>query len=66
VHRLVVAASGPGAVPGTPPSPPELMQIAGKPVNDDDFLYMFSPHTDDGRRSGPAWPRCGGWTRGYR
>jgi pimeloyl-ACP methyl ester carboxylesterase len=53
VRRLVVAASGPGAVPGTPPSPPELLQIAAKPVNDDDdFLYMFFPHTPDGRRAG--------------
>jgi pimeloyl-ACP methyl ester carboxylesterase len=42
VRRLIVASSGPGGVPGTPPSPPEVSQIAGKPENDDaDFLFMF-------------------------
>jgi pimeloyl-ACP methyl ester carboxylesterase len=59
VRRLVVAASGPGAVPGTPPPPPGLGAIVGRPVNDDeDFLCMFFPETPVGRRSGlESWPR---------
>jgi pimeloyl-ACP methyl ester carboxylesterase len=55
VRRLVVASSGPGAVPGTPASPGRVGQIAGKPVNDDeDFLYMFFPGTSAARDAGLA------------
>jgi pimeloyl-ACP methyl ester carboxylesterase len=55
VRRLVVAASGPGAVPGTPAPPGRLWEVARRPVNDDDdFLYMFFPETPDGRTSGLA------------
>ncbi|WP_207926755.1 alpha/beta fold hydrolase [Actinocrispum wychmicini] len=46
VRRLVVAGSGPGPVPGTPPTPDRVWQVAGKPSNDDeDFLYLFFPET---------------------
>ena len=55
VRRLVVAASGPGAVPGTPAPPARLWEAARRPVNDDDdFLYMFFPDTPDGRQAGLA------------
>jgi pimeloyl-ACP methyl ester carboxylesterase len=55
VRRLVIAASGPGAVPGTPAPPDKLRQVAAKPVNDDeDFLYMFFPETGPSRRAGLA------------
>ena len=44
-HRLIVAASSPGPVPGTPPRS-DAATVAGKPVNDDDdFLYLFFPDT---------------------
>jgi pimeloyl-ACP methyl ester carboxylesterase len=43
VRRLIVAASGPGAVPGTPAPPARLWEAARRPVNDDDLLYMFLP-----------------------
>lgn len=53
VRRLVVAASGPGAVPGTPAPPARLWEAARRPVNkDDDFLYMFFPETPAGREAG--------------
>jgi pimeloyl-ACP methyl ester carboxylesterase len=53
VRRLVVAASGPGAVPGTPAPPARLWEAARRPVNDDDdFLYMFFPDTPEGREVG--------------
>jgi pimeloyl-ACP methyl ester carboxylesterase len=55
VRRLVVAASGPGAVPGTPAPPARLWEAARRPVNDDgDFLYMFFPETPAGREAGLA------------
>jgi pimeloyl-ACP methyl ester carboxylesterase len=55
VRRLVVAASGPGAVPGTPAPPVRLWEAARRPVNDDsDFLYMFFPDTPAGREAGLA------------
>jgi pimeloyl-ACP methyl ester carboxylesterase len=55
VRRLVVAASGPGAVPGIPAPPARLWEAARRPVNDDDdFLYMFFPDTPDGRQAGLA------------
>ena len=53
VRRLVVAASGPGAVPGTPAPPARLWEAARRPVDDDDdFLYMFFPDTPEGREVG--------------
>jgi pimeloyl-ACP methyl ester carboxylesterase len=55
VRRLVVAASGPGAVPGTPAPPARIWEAARRPVNDDDdFLYMFFPDTPAGRQAGLA------------
>jgi pimeloyl-ACP methyl ester carboxylesterase len=55
VRRLVVAASGPGAVPGTPAPPARVWEAARRPVNDDsDFLYMFFPETTAGREAGLA------------
>jgi pimeloyl-ACP methyl ester carboxylesterase len=55
VRKLVVAASGPGAVPGTPAPPARLWEAARRPVNDDDdFLYMFFPETPAGREAGLA------------
>ncbi|GII54340.1 alpha/beta hydrolase [Planotetraspora thailandica] len=56
VRRLVVVGSGPGGkVPGQPASPDKVWQVAGKPVNDDeDFLYLFFPETDEGRELGLA------------
>jgi pimeloyl-ACP methyl ester carboxylesterase len=55
VRRLVVAASGPGAVPGTPAPQARLWEAARRPINDDaDFLYMFFPETPHGRKAGLA------------
>ena len=55
VRRLVVAASGPGAVPGTPAPPARVWEAARRPVNDDDdFLYMFFPDTPNGRQASLA------------
>jgi len=55
VRRLVVAASGPGAIPGTPSPPTRLWEAARRPVNDDDdFLFMFFPDTPEGREAGLA------------
>ncbi|WP_328790620.1 MULTISPECIES: alpha/beta fold hydrolase [unclassified Streptomyces] len=55
VRRLVVAASGPGGVPGTPPAPDRVWEVAGKPVNDDeDFLYLFFPDAPAARAAGLA------------
>ncbi len=55
VRRLVVAASGPGAVPGTPAPPARLWEAARRPVNDDDdFLYVFFPDTPAGQEAGLA------------
>jgi pimeloyl-ACP methyl ester carboxylesterase len=55
VRRLIVAGSKPGLVPGAPPPVPEVGQIAGKPVNDDeDLLYLFFPDSPGGRAAGVA------------
>lgn len=55
VRRLIVAGSGPGKVPCLPVAPDKVWQVASKPVNDDeDFLYLFFPETDEGRRAGLA------------
>jgi pimeloyl-ACP methyl ester carboxylesterase len=54
VRRLVVAGSSPGGgVPGMPGPDPRIWQVATKPVNDDeDFLYLFFPETEPGRKLG--------------
>ncbi len=55
VRRLIVAGSGPGKVPDMPAAPDKVWQLAGKPVNDDeDFLYLFFPETDEARKAGLA------------
>jgi pimeloyl-ACP methyl ester carboxylesterase len=55
VRRLIVAGSKPGLVPGAPSPAPEVGQIAGKPVNDDeDLLYLFFPESPEGRAAGLA------------
>lgn len=54
VRRLIVAGSSPGGgVPGMPQPDPKIWQVATKPVNDDDdFLYLFFPDEDPGRKRG--------------
>jgi hypothetical protein len=60
VRRLIVAGSKPGLVPGAPAPAPEVGQIAGKPVNDDeDPLYLFFPEAPKGGRRG--WPPWNVW-----
>lgn len=55
VRRLIVAGSKPGLVPGAPSPAPEVGQVAGKPVNDDeDLLYLFFPESPEGRAAGVA------------
>jgi pimeloyl-ACP methyl ester carboxylesterase len=55
VRRLIVAGSGPGRVPDMPPRPDKVGQQGAKPVQDDeDFLYLFFPDTDQGRQAGLA------------
>lgn len=55
VRRLVVAGSGPGRVPDMSAMPDKVLQIMGKPVNnDEDFLYLFFPETDKARQAGLA------------
>ena len=55
VRRLIVAGSTPGGVPEMPATPDEVWEVALKPVNDDeDFLYLFFPETDDARQAGLA------------
>jgi pimeloyl-ACP methyl ester carboxylesterase len=53
VRRVVIAGSGPGGVPNAPMAPAKVWEVAPKPVNDDeDFLYLFFPHTSQGRAEG--------------
>ena len=55
VRRLIVVGSGPGRVPDLPAQAANVGQVAGPPVlDDDDFLYLFFPETDQGRRAGLA------------
>jgi pimeloyl-ACP methyl ester carboxylesterase len=55
VRRLVLTATGPGAVPDAPPPVEKAFQVAAKPVNDDeDFLYLFFTGTDQSRSAGLA------------
>ena len=53
VRRLVVAGSGPGRVPGMPPTPEKVLQTMAKPDTDEeDTLYLFFPATDRARQAG--------------
>jgi pimeloyl-ACP methyl ester carboxylesterase len=53
VRKLVVAASGPGDVPGTPPASDRIPEIALRDKNlDEDFLFLFFPETPEGRAAG--------------
>ncbi|WP_351235981.1 alpha/beta hydrolase [Streptomyces sp. NPDC002133] len=55
VRRLIVAGSGPGAVPDSPLMAPKARAVASKPVNDDeDFLFLFFPDTPAAREAGLA------------
>ncbi len=55
VRRLVVAGSTPAGVPDQPAPGPRVGEILGHPVNDDeDYLYLFFPETDQGRAAGLA------------
>jgi pimeloyl-ACP methyl ester carboxylesterase len=54
-RRVVIAASSPGPVPGTPERLATAAKVAGKPVNDDeDFLFLFFPQNDAARAVGLA------------
>ncbi|WP_425258806.1 alpha/beta fold hydrolase [Rubrivivax sp. RP6-9] len=59
LRRLVVAGSGPGFVPDTPPGPfaPErIWSVATKPVNDDgDFLFLFFEDSASSQAAGRAY-----------
>ena len=55
VRRLVLAATGPGGVADAPKIPAKVFDVMLKPVNDDeDFLYLFFPETEQGRKEGFA------------
>jgi pimeloyl-ACP methyl ester carboxylesterase len=55
VRRLVVAGSTPAGVPEQPAPPPRVGEILTHAVNDDeDYLYLFFPLSDDGRSAGLA------------
>lgn len=56
VRRLVVAGAGPGGLTEVPATDPKFLQIAGKPVDDDeDYLTLFFPDSDAGRAAGRAY-----------
>lgn len=53
VRRLVLAGTGPGAVPDAPAPPEQVGEIAGKPVNDDDdFMYLFFHDSSTSKQAG--------------
>lgn len=55
VRCLVVAGSTPAGVPEQPTPGPRVGEILGHAVNDDeDYLYLFFPETDQGRAAGLA------------
>lgn len=55
VRRLVVAGSTPAGVPEQPAPGPRVGEILGHAVNDDeDYLYLFFPESDQGRAAGLA------------
>ena len=56
VRRLVIAASGPGSIPGAKSMSDEVRQAATKPVNDDqDFLFLFFDGSERRRAAGRAY-----------
>jgi pimeloyl-ACP methyl ester carboxylesterase len=55
VRRLVVAGSTPAGVPDQPAPGPRVGEILSHAVNDDeDYLYLFFPESDQGRAAGLA------------
>jgi pimeloyl-ACP methyl ester carboxylesterase len=53
VRKLVIAGSGPGGVPGNPGPDPRVPEHAMREQSiDDDFLFLFYPDTEAGRRAG--------------
>jgi pimeloyl-ACP methyl ester carboxylesterase len=55
VRRLVIAGSGPGAVSEGPTQHPHVREVVTKDVLDDeDFLFLFFPETEEGRAAGRA------------
>jgi pimeloyl-ACP methyl ester carboxylesterase len=55
IRRLVIAGSGPGAVPEGPAQHPYVREVVTKDVLDDeDFLFLFFPETTEGRAAGRA------------
>ncbi|WP_197514643.1 alpha/beta hydrolase [Mycobacterium sp. 852013-50091_SCH5140682] len=55
VRRLIVAGSTPAGVPDQPTPPPRVGEVLQHAVNDDeDYLYLFFPETEQGRSAGLA------------
>jgi len=55
VRRLVIAGSGPGAVPEGPAQHPHVREVVTKDeLDDEDFLFLFFPDTVEGRAAGRA------------
>ncbi len=53
VRKAISAGSTPGLIAGSPQPPEKVGEVARKPVNDaEDFLYLFFPLTDEGRKLG--------------
>ncbi|MFQ6146807.1 alpha/beta fold hydrolase [Streptomyces seoulensis] len=53
VRRLVVAASSTGGLPDLPPMSGRTREIMGKPSYDEeDYLHLFHPDTDQAREAG--------------
>ena len=56
VRRLIVAASGPGGIPGGRPMSDRVIETATKPVNeDDDFLFLFFDGSEARREAGRSY-----------
>jgi pimeloyl-ACP methyl ester carboxylesterase len=52
-RRLLVLGSGPGGVPGTPQIDPRVLELMVAPENgDEDYLFLFFGHNEDGRQAG--------------
>lgn len=55
VRRLIVAGSTPAGVPDQPPPGPKVGEVLTHPINDDeDYLYLFFPESDEARKAGLA------------
>lgn len=55
VRRLVIAGSGPGAVPEGPAQHPHVREVVTKDVLDgEDILFLFFTETSEGRAAGRA------------